>query len=239
MLPQNIKEISTRGEHKLNFKFLSSSIHKIKKLFNKIWSSKKLPQRNTQEEGMGVDLIKYIQDADSQISAIHDIKIKINSNLHKFLLESGQIKNQKNKGIKFIIPTQNANITVNALVYPKTIQIDIGCSYEVFTNNEYGKKQFALLLNLICTKLCECSDHKATIPETSQWILTHYHYGRDGHLEYNGEKFHITARNALGEFVRTYSKKMLDGNTIVRIEKIKTPHITVDKFLSDKGEKNN
>ena len=62
-------------------------------------------------------------------------------------------------------------------------------------------------------------------------MLTHYHYGKDGKMEYDGEKFHITARDALGEFIRAYSKTLLDGSTIVRIEKIKTKRITVGVFL--------
>lgn len=222
----------------MNFKLLSFVGEKIKKLFSKTWSTKKLfsNQNKTQAEGMGVDLIKYIQDADSQISAIHDIKIKINSNIHKFLIESGQVKNQQNKGIKFEIPTQNKNITVKALVYPKIIQIDIGCSMCAFAVNDDGKKQLSILLNSISNTLCEYSYHKATIQDTSDWILTYYHYGRDGQLAYNGEKFHITARDSLGEYVRTYSKKMLGGNTIVRVEKIKTPRITVRRFLQDTEE---
>lgn len=213
--------------------FLSSVGKKLKKLFNNVSSSKKISKDNDQfkTEGMGVDLINYIQDADKQIAAVHDTKIKLESNLHKYLIENGQIKNEKNKGIKFAIPTDNPNITVNVLVYPKTVQIDIGCTLQAFTDDYNGRKELAALLYSIWQRLCEYSGHKAEIPEPSNWILTHYHYGKDGKMEYDGEKFHITARDALGEFIRAYSKTLLDGSTIVRIEKIKTDKITVGTFL--------
>lgn len=207
---------------------------KIKKFVNAVrkYFAEITPKKYKSKQGaMGVDLIKYIREADAQVSAIHDIKIKIESDLHKYLIEGGQVRNEKNKGIKFQIPTNNKNITANALVYPNTIQIDIGCSMSAFAEDDKGKKQFASLLNLIWQKLCQYSDHLAKVQEPQDWLLTHYHYGRDGSMEYNGEKFHITTRDAIGDFVRAYSKTMLDGGTIVRIEKIATPKITVGEFL--------
>lgn len=224
----------------MNFKIFRQFYDKVTASITKLKS--RIPGKNSktvQTEGMGVDLIKHIKNADSQISAIHDIKIKLQSDLHRYLVASGQIKNEKNKGIKFEIPTYSKNITVKALVYPNTIQLDIGCSLTTFANNIAGKKELSILLNFIWQKLCNYSEHQAVIEEPSKWILTHYHYGRDGNMEYDGEKFHITTRNALGEFVRAYSKKLLDGSVIVRIEKIKTTKVTVGTFLGDKGEKQN
>lgn len=211
----------------------------LHQLYNSVVTSvtkikSKISQQNSkliQTGGMGADLIKYIQDADAQTAALHDIKIKIESNLHRYLLQRGNAKNNKNHSIQIAIPNDNPYITARALVYPKTIFIDIGCTLKPFNDDILGHKQLASFLNQIHQYLCKSSDHKAIIPEPQYWILTHYHYGKDGQMEYNGEKFHITARDTLGDYIRAYSKHLLDGSVIVRIEKVRTPKITVKSFL--------
>jgi len=192
-------------------------------------------QDRDEVEGMGVDLIKYIADADAQVAGAHDIKIKLKSNLHRHLTNKGLSINKNNLGIKLSIPTENSNITVNALVYPKIIQLDIGCTKETYSDDDTGRRQLASLLGYIWKYLCEYSGHQADIPAPQEWILTHYHYGKDGKMEYDGEKFHITAFNALGEFIRAYSKRRLDGSIIVRIEEVRTKKITIGAFLRKGG----
>ena len=211
-------------------------IHELKKEANKQHANaNSSEERRTIDGGMGVDLIKYITDADAQVAGAHDIKIKLKSNLHRHLTNKGLSINKNNLGIKLSIPTENSNITVNALVYPKIIQLDIGCTKETYSDDDTGRRQLASLLGYIWKYLCEYSGHQADIPAPQEWILTHYHYGKDGKMEYDGEKFHITAFNALGEFIRAYSKRRLDGSTIVRIEEVRTQKITIGAFLRKGG----
>lgn len=220
------------------FGFLGKKIKTFIKRLASLFTKSLAPTQTIQipKEGMGVDLIQYIMDADNTTPALHDIKIKFESDLHKYLASKNLPVNQKNQSIKITIPTNNPNVTVKALVYPKTIQLDVGCTDEAYSDDDAGKKQLALLLSSTWQYLCEYSGHRAEIPEPFNWIITHYHYGKDGKMEYDGKKFHITAYNALGEFIRAYSKTLLDGSTIVRIEKVRTEKITIGALLGDGGK---
>ena len=72
-----------------------------------------------------------IMDRD-QPPKIHDIKLMFHSNLHNALLKLNYVPESSNKRIPLEIPTFNNNIIIKIQVYPKTIQIDIGCTYKPF-----------------------------------------------------------------------------------------------------------
>lgn len=182
-------------------------------------------------KGMGVDLIKYIIDAANAMPSMHDIKIKLQSNLHKFLVAQGYPTHPRNKSIKLEMKTDSSNITVKVLVYPQSVHLDIGCTNEPFPLLPAGGAKLASLLNRIRQFLCEQSSHRADIPEIGQWMMTRHDRGRDGELTYDGEKFHITIANMIGGFAQIYSKEMHDGSLITRIEQVRTEKVRIKELL--------
>lgn len=184
------------------------------------------------QKGMGVDLIKFILDAEKATTALHDLKIKLFSNLHKYLEEKGCPTDSRNKMIR--LEMQNKHYaTVKFCIYPKTITIDIGCSNIPMTCLPAGAVRLSALLADALHFLCEQSSHKAEIDPIEKWILTHCHKNKDGKMTYDSEKFHILLEDTLGKITRAYSKKFPDGSIFVRLEEIRREKIPVLELLAN------
>ncbi len=188
--------------------------------------------KNIRREGMGVDLIKYIVDAANAMPSMHDMKIHLQSDLHKYLVAQGYPTHAKNKSIKLEMETDSQNITIKALVYPRTVHIDIGCTNEPFPLLPAGGVKLVSLLNKIRQFLCEQSSHQSEIQEIGQWEMTRHDRGQDGELTYDGKKFHITIENVIGGFAQIYSKEKLDGSLMTRIEQVRTEKIKINDLLN-------
>ena len=182
--------------------------------------------------GMGARLIKHILDAEKATAALHDIKIKLSSNLHSYLVEQGYVPHKDNKMIKLEMKNTYYT-TVKFIVYPETILIDIGCSEEPVTYLPVGATRLASLLVEAHYFLCAQSSHKAKIDEIGKWELIHHHKNKDGKMTYEGEGFHIVLEDALGGVIRAYSKHFSDGSIFVRIEEIRREKIPITKFLEN------
>lgn len=219
---------------------------KIKTFIKRLASLFTKPLAHTQtiqipSGGMGVDLIKHIVEAANAMPTMHDIKIQIeNTDLHQHLEKQGFPQHNKNKGIKLQMSSSDINSTVRILVYPKTIQIDIGCTDEPFSLLPAGAVRLAKLLDQIHHFLCKESLHQAEIPEIGKWWITHQHRGHDSKISYDGEKFHILCENVLGMITRAYSKDSKNGTRFIRVEEIRTERIRVAELLNlmrDSNEK--
>jgi hypothetical protein len=184
----------------------------------------------TVSEGMGGTLIKHILDAEQSPIALHDLKIKLSSNLHGYLIEQGYPTHKKNKMMQMEMKT-TSHTTVKIQIYPKTILIDIGCSNDPFTCLPAGAVKLSLLISNILHFLCVQSSHKAKIDSIDKWILTHYHKNRDGKITYSSDGFHMLLEDVLGRVTRAYSKTFHDGSTFVRIEEIITEKILLTNML--------
>ena len=215
-------------------KFFTTCLESTKKIFAKLIPvvSFKNTSKNIRREGMGVDLIKYIVDAANAMPSMHDMKIHLQSDLHKYLVAQGYPTHAKNKSIKLEMETDSQNITIKALVYPRTVHIDIGCTNEPFPLLPAGGVKLVSLLNKIRQFLCEQSSHQSEIQEIGQWEMTRHDRGQDGELTYDGKKFHITIENVIGGFAQIYSKEKLDGSLMTRIEQVRTEKIKINDLLN-------
>ena len=209
-------------------------IHELKKETNKQHANaNSSEERRTIDGGMGVDLIDRIIEATKEQPSMHNIKMQIeNTDLHQHLEEQGFPQHNKNKGIKLQMSSSDINSIVRIQVYPKTIQIDIGCTDDPFPLLPAGAVRLAKLLDQTHHLLCKESLHKAEIPEIGKWLITHQHRGHDGKISYDGEKFHILCENALGMVTRAYSKGGKNGTSFVRVEEIRTERIRVADLLN-------
>jgi len=92
------------------------------------------------------NLMEFLETLQDQPPKIHDIKIKVSENIHTSLKEKRCTVNTHNHSIlvKYIPITDN-NISVKALVYPKTIQIDIGCTFRPIVFDVISLQNLSLL----------------------------------------------------------------------------------------------
>lgn len=183
---------------------------------------------------MGEGMFEILQSLREQPAKIHDIKIMFkSSNLHEILLQNGAKQHSNNKGIQIKIPTYHQNMIIKCMIYPKTIQIDIGCSYRPIVYDISGVTFLSSILGEVFLYLKISSSPESDIPEVNSWKITHYHFGKDGRESYSGGRFHHTFEEVTEGLVRFYSKIMPDGITIPRFEQIQTPHNTLEKEIQN------
>jgi len=181
----------------------------------------------------GVDnnkILSIIKNALKQPPSLHDITIKLDSDLHHYLISLGYNPKTANKLVQLDLQTNDDETTVKASVYPKIIQIHIACSNKPFPITDEGKQRLLSLLGQILAQMCQLSEHKAKFQKISLWVITHYHHGQDSLISYNGAKFEMTMEKATENFSRVYDKE-IDGQRIIRIEEIMTPKCTVEEIF--------
>lgn len=177
------------------------------------------------------NLVTILEQLRDQPAKVHDIKIKFsNSSLHPILKSKGEIINQSNNSIKIEIPYTDNNIVVKALVYPETTQIDIGCTFKPLIYDHEGVIILTQILSYCLFYLEGKSSFQAHISDVTKWIVTHWHFNKDGSEHLSGQSFHYSWSDTITGFVRYYSKQMPDGTTIARIEQIQTPQMTISEI---------
>jgi hypothetical protein len=63
-----------------------------------------------------------------------------------------------------------------------------------------------------------------TIPCYNKWIVKMWHFGVDTLDEYAKKEFRVTFEEGISDRYRIYTKRMKDGNSIVRIEHQEYPN---------------
>lgn len=188
---------------------------------------KRLPiVNNSTRASSMIELLKKLKD---QPPKIHDIKLKIYSNLHRYL--SQEKVNPKNHGIKKRIQLSQ-EVWANVLVYPDVVQVDLACTDNPLIYDIDGVIRLTFLLGQLYAIMQFWASFKASIAPFYEWIITHYHFGKDSTESYSGQTFHITYDDFSNGMVRFYSKKMKNGNTIARIEQIHTPRKPLEKEIN-------
>jgi hypothetical protein len=176
-------------------------------------------------------MINILSKLRNQPPTIHDLKLKFHSDLHEVLSAFGHKSNPANNGIVLKLPSLDNNITCKVMVYPKTVQIDIGCTFRPFVNDLSGVVHLTFVLGRIYQCIFLMGGNSADIPQASLWIITHYHFGKDGSETYSGQTFHRTYEDVASGLVRFYSKTMNDGRIVPRIEQICTPNISLNQEI--------
>ncbi len=181
--------------------------------------------------GDGSQLVEILESIQGQPAKIHDIKVQCHSSaMHAALVAQGSAPLASNKSITVKIPVSNKNILIKALVYPKTIQFDVACSYKPLVKDKRSLEYLTDILEEASTWLREQTG--VTLPSVLQWIITHYHLNKDGQLAINGRDFHITVEDNSNVFTRYYSKQ-IEGKTIARLEQIRTPRVSLLEFMKE------
>jgi hypothetical protein len=172
---------------------------------------------------MGEQMLNILENLKYEKPSIHDIAIKVKSDLHVHIDHKNMNKSNKLIQLKFHpVPDVIAKI----LVYPDTIQIHIACTNSPIIYDISGAVRLSSLLGSLFTMLQYWSNFRASIVPLSEWIVTHYHFGKDGTEEYSGQAFHVTFEDFTTGLIRYYSKK-INGKMYPRIEQVQTPQTTM------------
>lgn len=192
-------------------------------------------KRTVTHEGMvvGTNMQEIINEASKQIPTIHDIKIKFPSKqLHKNAINQGMTPNKQNKGIFLESLTLSRDIHAMIAIYPESVSIDIGCTWEPIIYDIRGAQEFVGHVEVIRAYLFS-QFRTNDMTDSLDWIVTHYHLNQDGQTEFTGEPFERTISDMVGGFIRIYAKKFPDKSTRVRLERIITPKTSVKNQIED------
>jgi hypothetical protein len=192
-------------------------------------------KRTVTHEGMavGTNMQEIINETSKQIPTIHDIKIKFQSTqLYKNAIKKGMTPSPSNKGIFLDELPLAKDIYAKIALYPETITVDIGCTWEPIIYDIRGAQEFLGHLNLLQYYLYS-TFNTHDVPNSLDWIVTHYHLNQDGQTEFTGEPFERTISDMVGGFIRIYVKKFPDNSTRMRLERIITPECTVKAQVND------
>jgi hypothetical protein len=192
-------------------------------------------KRTVTHEGMGVgaNMQEIINEASKQIPTIHDIKIKFPSTqLYKNAIKKGMDVNPSNKGIFLDKLPLVKDIYAKIAIYPETVTIDLSCTWEPIIYDIRGAQELLGHLNLLQYYLYS-TFNTHDVPESLDWVVTHYHLNQDGQTEFTGEAFERTISDMVGGFIRIYAKRFPDKSTRIRLERIITPECTVKAQVND------
>jgi len=184
------------------------------------------PMRLSRIEGI-------LRDCKDQPPMIHDIRFKIESNLHEKLLDKGLTPNKNNNSILLNnIITPDSSLNFKLLVYPKHIQLIVGCSLNPIINDIAGIQNLVFNLGQYITMLKLFVNDTFSIQPISKWIHTHSHLNKDGSFELSGESFHCSFEDYTGALYRIYSKVFPDGRR-ARVEKVNTKKATLEQMAKE------
>jgi len=193
-------------------------------------------KRSVTLEGMwvGKKFEEFLRDAQIQHPQIHDIKLKFESiTLHSFLKSRKWKVDPTNQRISLNEITLGKRQFAKVSIYPKTVQIDIGCSVEPLVYDIRGTFQLLQFLERIRYNLLYHTNFALEdIPDPREWIITNYHMNKDGSREYSGKKFNVTVENFSGGLIRCYAKNFPNGSTKIRIEQIQSPKCSVNEEIN-------
>jgi hypothetical protein len=113
-----------------------------------------------------------------------------------------------------------------------TVSVIVACSNTPIAADIYGIIRLSNALTRVeerlsrivdeCRRLIPSGYESLPIPNNESWIVTMWHLGYDGLLEYSGPKFCVTWRDGENALARVYSKKM-KTNRILRSEEQQYP----------------
>lgn len=183
------------------------------------------------EKPTGDGMIHILRSLKEQPPKIHDIKLKFNYPLHSKLVRDGLQPNPANHGIPLNDLRIPPGFITKIMVYPNTVQVDLGCTNNPLVYDIAGVVKITLFLGQLYQMLYLYAYYDEHLPLPGKWIVTHYHFGKDGSEVYSGQLYHKTFENVATGLIRFYSKTFSDGKTVPRIEQIQSPNNTLDEEI--------
>lgn len=176
-------------------------------------------------------LLESLRD---QPPMIHDIHLKFQSDLHSKLVSMGMSINHANHAVENIkYASLDNNINTKILIYPKTTQIIIGCTFKPIIYDISGVYSLMAHLAQVQAHLYHLTKHDATIPESKDWIVTRYDFNKDGSEAVIAKPFCLEFEDVSTGLIRFYLKNMSNGKTVPRLEQIRTPNKPISQILEE------
>jgi len=188
--------------------------------------------------------LKFLESLPFDKQSIHDIHLKFKAPQTWKRFSVNPSFHRKARSQDIIIPSWGRENAILKVTIHRTdvVSVVVGCSLRPIPLDVGGILRFFSLLVRIEERLassldssCHVSSGETTIliPDYGQWIVTMWHFGRDGLTEYTGEKFSITVEKAQHILTRIYSKEF-GRHTRIRDETQEYPRKALADAIEEK-----
>jgi len=185
---------------------------------------------------MGVDttnLQQLLLTCKGQPPMLHDIRFKIDSNLHDKLLHKGLTPDKNNSCIIVsdkLIPNPDPFVNFKLLVYPKHIQLIVGCSRKPLFHSIGGISDLVFNIGRYVELLRLFVNDTFSIPQVSQWRCVGYHFNKDGRFQIDDQNFHYYFEDFQNCMIRIYTKHFSKNDNRLRVEKTEGVNKSIEEL---------
>ena len=160
---------------------------------------------------------------------IHDITIETKTErLYPNLIKTDHKPNPSNKGISISEFPILSKIKARCTVYPKgQLIVHLACTYHPIRYSIEGWDHVIEVLSRLLYILYARAGEKIYAKPIAQWMVTHYHFNKDGVIIDSDIHHYSIAR--LQDHSQTYIKKLKNGKTVLRYEEKISPHRTIEE----------
>ena len=121
----------------------------------------------------------------------------------------------------------------------------VKCSQHPIEVTPEGLVDFTSILSKVAFLLEEAAESssfvfkRSVVPDVSGWVVTQWHFGKEGKKEISGKSYHVTYRNWSGALIRVYLKKMGDKfrarKEVVEQPRKRFPDAFAEKMFSNES----
>jgi hypothetical protein len=181
--------------------------------------------------GRQTPIYKLLKDRPREKQSVHDIRLTfVAKGIWKHVSSKFPICiNENNNDVSLKSLQFSDDIIVKITVHHSdTVSIAIACSYRPFVIDIPDILYLIEIMTRIEMEIVGCCRDSGieviVIPRYTTWIVKMWHFGVDTLDRYDGEKFHVTVEEAIGDLWRIYTKRMKDGKTKIRCEHQEYPN---------------
>jgi len=189
------------------------------------------------------DLGKIKQDFERELARlkhqppfIHDIKIETKTDkLYSNLIETGHKPNRHNKGITIKDFQILSKIKATCTVYPNgLLLIHLACTHHPIKYSIEGWDDVIVFLSQLFFILQARACGEIYAHPISHWIVTYYHFNKDGVIIDSNIHHYSIAR--LQDHSQIYTKKLKNAKMVLRYEEKISPNKTIKEEQKRAGE---
>lgn len=193
-------------------------------------------------------IYRIIKDLPLDKNSVHDIRLKFHlpDMYHVILSNNSDIQiynydiNPISKDIS--LPVWNiGNLGIKVIIHTTdTVNVIVGCSYYPIVVDVSGLIRLTNALAIVRERLLRLffkhsiNSDTSRVPDYAEWVVTMWHFGADGSVEYKGERFCVTWQIAENALVRVYTKRFKDNKTRIRLERQEYPRATLADAIEQK-----
>jgi hypothetical protein len=181
-------------------------------------------------------IYKWLKNQPMAKQSLHNIRLRFESSglWYTFSRIHPTFVNPDNKDIGLQVSLYFDYLDVKVTIHHTDIvSVAVSCSFrpiavdipdilplcEALTRTEI---KLATIVEDYCNK--EGFHSRVTIPRSTEWIATMWHFGVDTITEFTGREFQVTFGDGISDLYRIYTKRMKDERNIVRSERQEHPH---------------